>query len=185
MSPLEKFAERYIPLYGARWRMRAGLDARLRYDAPRMLDCGEMCVNDALNYLFGKQQGVDVTALNNAVDDSQKVLYNAEAYDFEKQLGKAFLPYMIQIAQENGFTLVLVRTKTLTYPELNTEPPGLRSYSASLAGYLNSQANVMYIDLSHDARFTPQHYTDSLHLNAEGKKLFTATLAEELKQRMK
>jgi hypothetical protein len=186
LSPAEKIAEQYLPIYSARWKMRDGLDARLRYAASAaMFDCAAPCVNDALNYIFGKQQGVDVTALNNAVDDSQKILYSAEAYDFEKQIDKSFVPYMIQLAQENNITLVFVRTKTLVYPKYSSEPSGLRSYSQALAEYLSGQEHVAFINLAHDERLVPAYYLTTLHFNAEGKQVFTKILAEELKKIMK
>lgn len=182
LSPAEKIAEQYLPLYSARWRVREGLDARLRYALPATAGCDEECVNDALNYIFGKQKGVDVTAINSAVDDSQKVLYNDEAYDFESEVGKSFLPYMIQLAQERDITLILVRAKTLAYPTYASEPPGLRRYNAALAEYLTRQEHVVFIDLGHDERIEPAHYLDLLHFNAEGKRRFSEILAEELKK---
>jgi len=184
LSPSEKIAEQYLPLYSARWKIRDGLDSRLRYAAPTAFDCATPCVDDALDLIFGKQQGVDVTALNNAVDDSQKILYNAEAYDFENQVQKSFLPYMIQLAQENNITLVFVRTKTLTYPEYKTEPVGLREYGQSLDKYLSKQDNIVYMDLGHDQRPEAKYYADPIHLNAEGKRIFTQILAEQLKKVM-
>lgn len=185
MSPAEKFAEQYLPLYSARWKMRDGLDSRLRYSAPAAFDCAIPCVNDALDLLFGKQQGVDVTALNNAVDDSQAILYTADAFNFEKQIDKSFLPYMIQLAKDNNFTLVFVRTKTLVYPTYDSEPSGLRSYSAALAEYLSKQDHTVFIDLGHDERLLPEYYLTTLHFNAKGKQLFTTILAQELKKFMK
>lgn len=185
MSPLEKFAEAYIPLYSARWRLREGLDTRLRYGLSDKLGIERERVNDALNYLFGKQQGLDATALNSAANDSPKILYNDQAYDFESQLEKSYLPHMIRLAQEHGFTLVFVRTKTQVYPDASAEPPGLRRYSAALADYLNAQENVLFLDLGHDPRLERKYYLTDLHFNAEGKQLFTKILAEELKKRWK
>ncbi len=185
MNPLEKFAERYVPLYSVRWRLREGLDARLRYGLAGRLGLRQERVNDALNYIFGKQQGLDFTALNSAADDSKQILYNDEAYDFERQLQKSYLPRMIQIAQQEGFTLVFVRTKTQAFPEASSEPPGLRRYSAALAEYLNAQENVVFIDLGHDSRLERKYYLTELHFNEQGKQLFTKILAEELKKRMR
>ncbi|MDD2922607.1 MAG: SGNH/GDSL hydrolase family protein [Anaerolineales bacterium] len=185
MSPAEKIAERYFPLYSARWEIRIRLDGRLRYGAASaLLNCPQPCADEALNSIFGKQ-GVDVVALNRAVEDSQQTLYTSAAMNFEKQIDKSFLPAMIRLAQENNVALIFVRTKTLTYPEYDSEPPALRAYIQSLKEYLSRQNGAAFLDLAHDKRIERAYFSDNLHFNAEGKTAFTQILADELKALVK
>lgn len=181
MSPVEKLAEQYFPLYSARWEVRKRLDARLRYGmSSALLNCPEPCADDALNSIFGKQ-GVDIVALNRAVEDSQQSLYTPAALDFEDQVDKSFLPAIIQKSKDNNITLIFVRTKTLVYPEYASEPSALRNYIQALGAYLAKQDHVVFLDLAHDERIKVEYFSDLLHFNAEGKTAFTKLFAEELK----
>jgi hypothetical protein len=184
MKPLERMAEQYFPLYSARWEIRAGLDSRLRYVAPSMfLGCSQGCTDDAMNSIFGRER-VDVTALNQAVEDSGQTLYNPEAMDFERQVGRSFLPAMIQLAKEYDIKLIFVRTKTLLYPEYASEPFALRGYIKSLEEYIIDNG-AFYLDYAHDERLKNTYFFDSLHFNEEGKQAFTKILAEDLEPFLK
>ncbi|MDD2921687.1 MAG: hypothetical protein PHQ36_05310 [Anaerolineales bacterium] len=181
MNTAEKIAEQYLPIYGARWDIRSEIDSNVRYKAPAaLLNCSAECADEALNSIFGKQD-VGAAALSQAVED----IYSPEFMNFEKQNGKSFLPPMIQLAQENGITLIFVRTKSLTYPEYASEPPALRAYGNLLKAYLSRQDNVRYLDLSHDYRILAAYFSDEVHLNAKGREVFTQSLANELKAILK
>jgi lysophospholipase L1-like esterase len=185
MSPLEKLAEQYFPLYSARWELRTRLDERMRYSPSSMfLNCSKPCTDEALNSIFGKQ-GVDVVALNRAIADSQQTLYTSAALNFENQIDKSFLPAIILMAQENNIELIFVRTKTLTYFEPAYEPPALRAYVESLDQYLSKQDHVYFLDLAHDERIKHEYFSDTVHFNEKGKDAFTKILADELMLRMK
>ena len=185
MNPIEKLAEQYFPLYSARWEMRDGLDSRIRYTAASMfINCPASCTDDALNSVFGKQ-GVDIVALNRAVTDSQQTLYTAKALNFKEQIDESFLPAMIQLAHKNNVTLIFVRTKTLIYPEYKSETPALSNYINLLNTYLSGYDNIILLDLAHDERIEASYFSDLLHLNAEGKEIFTQILADELKLRLR
>ncbi len=54
MNPAEKFLEQYLPLYGMRWEIRAGLDRRLRYTIPSLMRCPKECADDAVRSIFGR-----------------------------------------------------------------------------------------------------------------------------------
>jgi hypothetical protein len=179
MSPAEKLAQQYLPLYSVRWKMRESMDVDLRYTLPlSLLNCPAECTDNAMNVTFGRQV-MDAIALQQAVYDSG-VLYAPENLNFEKQIDKSFLPAMIHVAQENNITLIFVRMKNLTYPDYASETPALRAYIKSLKTYLAEQDNVNYIDLAHDERILNSYFEDLLHLNAEGREAFTKILAGEL-----
>jgi hypothetical protein len=181
MTPAEKLAEQYLPLYSTRWELRTGLDERVRYGPSSMLlNCSKPCTDEALNSIFGKQ-GVDVVALNRAIADSQQSLYTSSALNFENQIDRSFLPAIIHLAQENNIKLIFVRTKTLTYFERAYEPPALRAYIESLSEYLSKQDRVYFLDLAHDERLKSEYFADAVHFNETGKTAFTKILADELR----
>jgi hypothetical protein len=185
MSPLEKLAEQYLPLYAARWEIRERLDSRIRYTVPSvLLNCPIDCVDGATNSVFGRER-VDVVALNQAIEDAGSLLYSPEAMDFNRQINRSFLPAMIQLAQENGIKLIFVRTRTLIYPKYAVEPLALRNYIISLGQYLSGQKNVYFLDFAYDVRIKDLYFFDSLHFNAEGNRAFTKILADELKPLLK
>jgi len=49
----------------------------------------------------------------------------------------------------------------------------------SLEIYLE-EWGVPLLDFSHDERLKPEHFTDILHMNAEGREIFTRILVEAL-----
>lgn len=184
MSPLEQLAEQYFPLYSARLKLRDGLDQRVRYMAPAMLlNCSVECTDAAINSIFGKER-VDAVALNQAVDDAGQTLYAPAVMDFNSQVDRSFLPAMLQLAKENGLTLIFVRTKTLTFPEYASEPSALRNYIQFLNSYV-TQRGAYFLDFAHDASIKDAYFMDTLHFNAEGKIVFTQILAKELEALLK
>lgn len=176
MSPLEKFAAKYIPLYSARLEMREELDNLLRYKIPFALTgCDRACVDDAVEAMFGRE--VNPSALNQMMEDAALTLYAPQEMDFEKQAGGSFLPYMIDLAQANNITLVFVRTKIN-----GSEPSELAGYNLALDSYLSGHDNVVLLDYSVDPRIVPDDYVDSLHMNATGREKFSKILAEDFRE---
>jgi hypothetical protein len=185
MNPAEKIADQYFPLYSARWLIREGLNRRLRYFPPAaLLGCGQTCADDAFNAVLKKEALSNIGASARGVYDVN-LLYSRAALDFESQMDQSFLPAMIELARKNDVTLIFVRMKNMDYPTAAHETPALRNYIQALSAYLSAQADVRYLDLSHDERILPAHFTDGSHFNAEGQKTFTLILAEELKRIIK
>ena len=179
-TPLDRFAEQYLPLYSARWQIRAGLDRSIRYTVPSvLLDCSIGCIDTAMDSVFGEGE-VDVAALNRAVEEAEESLYEPAMMNFEGQLDQSFLPTMLQLANDNDITLIFIRTKTLTYPELASEPAELQLYITSLENHIKAHG-ALYIDFAHDERIKEFYFYDVKHLTEEGKAAFTPMLAEELK----
>lgn len=172
MSPLEKFAQAYIPLYTARVEIRKDLDDALRYlPTALLLNCDRACTDDAVSSIFGRE--VDPIALNLAQEDAAKTLFAKEELNFGKQAGSSFLPPMIELAQKNGAALVFVRTKVFG-PE-----PEMSAYRNALGAYLSAQEGVYLLDYREDPRVLETYYVDSLHMNATGKREFTEILADD------
>jgi lysophospholipase L1-like esterase len=100
--------------------------------------------------------------------------------DFELQLPRSFLPEIVRLCKENGIQLILVRMKTLNFPVVETEPRALSEYISDLRAYLD-QNDVVLLDFSHDVRLTSAHFLDAVHMNAEGRAVFTPMLADALR----
>lgn len=175
MSPLERFMQRYIPVYSARLEIRTDMDNMLRYKPTSMvLNCDRTCTDNAVGSIFGRE--VDPIALSQMLEDAAKTLYDPKEMDFEKQLGTSLLPYIIELAKKNDVSLVFVRTKVF-----GPNPAALNEYSEALDRYLSGHHGVFLLDFSHDTRITQIHYVDSLHPNQFGKREFTKMLADEFK----
>lgn len=175
MNPFEKFAEQYIPIYTTRVKIREDLDNALRYPAASILaGCNRECTDNAVGSIFGRE--VDPVALNLAQEDAAKTLYASEEMDFESQIETSLLPHIIELAQKNNTTLILVRTKVY-----GPETKELAKYTLLLDNYLAQQESVILLDFANDPRVLESYYIDSLHMNANGRREFTIMLAEEIK----
>lgn len=179
MSPIEQFAQKYIPVYSARLEIRQDLDHLIRYTPTSILaGCDRACTDDAVSSIFGRE--VDPIALDQLMEDAASTLYAPQEMNFDKQVNDSFLPYMIQLAQKNNINLIFVRTKVN-----GNEPLALERYAKSLNAYLKDQKNVYLVDFTHDPRILPEYFVDSLHMNAHGKQVFTTFLADEFKKIIK
>lgn len=176
MNPLEIAAEKYLPLYVFRSDLRNEIDASIRYFAPPHFGCDENCTDFALGEIFS---GADLEpkALVDAVGAAESLLYTDEQMNFDAQVDKSYLPDMISIANENDIKLVFVRIKVESAFE---DTPNHENYLNSLSQYLK-QPNVFLLDYGSDPRITDDLLRDPLHLNEDGKTVFTHLLAEGLK----
>lgn len=179
MNPLEKGAEAWFPPYGSRWNIRQGIDSRLRYTLPAsQLGCDKACMDNAMEVVFG-QENMDLNFLSDALAAADDYLYSRVALNFDAQVGQSFLPDLIQIAKESGIQLVLVRMRILRFAAPGSEPPGLRAYNEGLTRYL-ADNGVIYLDFSDETRLTRDDFADPLHMNENGRAIFTPLLAEGL-----
>lgn len=178
MNPLEKWADQYLPLYISRLRIRETLDYYLRYSIPALLGCDATCTDNATLQVF-QENNIDEKLLVDAVATAESYLYTSERLDFQGQVDKSFLPDIIQLARENGVTLILARTKNLFYPDAASEPLSLRAYIRDFKAYA-AENGVTVLDFAHDERLTPDLFYDPLHFTEEGARVFTSLLAEAL-----
>jgi hypothetical protein len=172
MNPLEVMAEKYFPLYVARTDIRKGIDSKIRYFAPAVTGCNVDCTDYALGEVF---MGADLEpgALMDAVGAAESYLYTFDQFDFERQVGRSYLPEMVQIANENNIKLVLVRIKV----ETHGRDPKLETYMNSLKNYVHEN-NVFLLDYGNDPRLTHDLFSDPMHLNPEGEIIFTQMVAD-------
>ncbi len=184
MNPLEKLAERYLPIYGLRWRIREGIDSRLRYTLPSaLLGCDQPCMDLAMEVVFGSLN-IDVKFLNETIASADDYLYHRGALNFDKQVDRSLLPELIAICKQNNIQLVLVRMRIMRFTRPGSEPAALRDYGEKLAAYL--QANgVIYLDYSDNPVLTPNLFADPVHLTEEGKAIFTEMFGNDLEPLLK
>ncbi len=173
MSPLEKFAEAYIPAYSARWQMREQIEETLRARPAALAGCNADCVNSALAKVFN-QSNTNVLELNQAISAADENLYTRRKLDFNARVDESFLPEIIKLANQKNMRLIFVRIKTMQF----TGPfPALDAYMSSLQTYAEKH-NAILLDFGKDPRLTPPLFMDVLHLNENGKMVFTNILAE-------
>ena len=173
MTPLEKFAQKYIPLYTAREEIRQDMDNALRYlPTALLLNCDRPCTDDAVSSIFGRE--VDPVALNLAQEDAAKTLYAEAELSFEDQIDSSLLLPMIELAQKNGVKLIFVRSRVYG-PE-----PEMSAYRNSLDTFLTGREGVYLLNYWNDPRIFESYYVDSLHMNSLGMEKFTEIFMREL-----
>ncbi len=183
MNPLEYGAEKYLPLYGARVDIRLEVDAFVRYALPARLGCDVKCIDGGFYRLFAGAN-LEPGQLQAAIASADQYLYDPSRLDFKSQASDSFLPEMIRLARESGIQLILVRLKSQRAASDNAERLALKGYIGDLSDYL-AQSNAPFLDYGEDPRLKPEHYIDSVHLNAEGRAKFTQILADGLIEALK
>ncbi len=179
MNILEKWADQYFPPFSGRLVVRQTFNERARTFLPQTLaGCDVDCADAALSPVFFRR-GFENQLLKRAVSSAEDYLYSPDKLDFEAQLPLSFLPEIVRLCRENDIQLILVRMKTLRYPNQATEPRTLSEYISDLRAYLD-QNDVVLLDFSHDERLTPEHFLDAVHMNAQGRAVFTPMLADAL-----
>jgi hypothetical protein len=176
MNPMERFAESYIPIYTARWQIREEIESRVRYTPARIAGCDSDCTDESLSYIFG-DDNMSAQGLNEAIASADGELYTSHNLNFANQVDKSFLPELIRLSRENNIQLVLIRIKTLQFPQ---PFPDLDRYMNDLKTYAKSN-DVTVLDFADDPRLPADLYMDILHLNDQGRVIFTDILAETLR----
>jgi hypothetical protein len=183
MSFLEKFMEARLPLFGSRWTIRKGVDYYIRYPLARtLLDCDNACTDQAMEVVF-EQSNLDQIFLSEALNVADDYLYKRKTLNFEEQIDTSFLPEIIRLSKENNIQLVLVRMPILRFNDPGMQPPELDEYIQNLSAYLTAN-QIPFLDF--DQKNMPvEYFTDTLHLNEQGKMFFTQELAKALKSLIK
>jgi hypothetical protein len=184
MNPLEKVAERYLPLYGSRWNVREGIDSRIRYTLPQAaLGCEKPCMDNAMEATFGALN-IDLTFLSDAIAAADDYLYSRQALDFDDQIEDSFLPEIIRLCKEKNIQLVLVRMRILRFERPGSEPPALRAYGEKLRQYLEANG-VTYLDYSGESLLGNAYFDDPVHMNKAGQAFFTQMFGDDLEEALR
>jgi len=181
MSPLELFAERYLPPFNYRWKIRANIDRYIRYSLPNMLlGCSADCTDQAMQVVFG-DDNLEPKILSNAIDAADDYLYTRKALDFKNQIDISFLPEIIRLCEEHHIQLIAVHMKTLHVSNDPSVVQAVDLYNTNLAEYFHGH-DVIYLDYSKDTQLPDKLFLDSLHLNDEGRRVFTTMLGNALEK---
>lgn len=181
MNSLEIWSQGHFPLYSARDQIRQKIDSRIRYTLPGWLACNRSCTDDSMYNLFTSAD-LEPGQLRNAVAAAEGYLYTPSQLNFNRQVERSFLPEIIRLTKEQGIQLILVRLKNQTTG--NYETSAVREYIHDLSEYLENQ-KVIFLDYGRDPRLSHEYFGDGLHLNSEGRVLFTNILAEGLNEVLK
>jgi hypothetical protein len=183
MTPLEKWALTYFPLYSSRQKLTDRVDYYARNLLPAVfLSCKGDCLYRSNSIVF-HVDNVDPAFQEDALVADQEFLFAARAMDFDGQVDRSFLPEIIRLTRENNIHLILVHERTLLFPSAASEPKALQEYKRAMASYLQAN-NVSLLDFSYDPRLPEGYFADVLHMNETGKAAFTQLLAEALKPLM-
>ena len=117
--------------------------------------------------------------LQSRVTTVEQYLYTPSQLDFKKNVDQSFLPDIIRLTKEHGIQLIVVRLKPNTIRTIRLDTQAIKQYIDDLSDYLDKNG-VFFLDYGRDPRIESKYYRDTLHLNAEGKSLFTQILAEGL-----
>lgn len=178
MSPVEKLADQYLPIYGSRLSLREKLDYAIRYSLPAVFGCDTDCTDQANIEVF-RDNNLDQKLLIDAATSAESYLYTPDRLDFKQQLEQSYLPEIIKIARKNKIRLILVRTKHLNAASESSEPVALKNYIQALKVYA-AENNVVLLDFAYDNRLTNDLYYDDYHTTKAGMSVFTQILAEAL-----
>ncbi|MBI5935099.1 MAG: hypothetical protein HY867_15470 [Chloroflexi bacterium] len=180
MNPLEKAALSYLPLYRKGQQFKERTDGRVRNLIPGVLfSCDADCVARADATVY-HVENLRPEFVHEALAGDEDFLFTRAAMDFDALIEQSFLPEIIRVARENNVQLILVHERTQIFPSVEAEPKALRIYKQKLAAYLE-QNDIPLVDFSYDPRLPKSYFVDILHMNAEGKALFTQLLAEALR----
>lgn len=184
MGIVEKWAQGYIPLYGARGHVRKEVESWIRYTIPgRLFDCDQDCVEGHISKVF-TTQNLEPGQLRDAVASAEQYLYTPARTDFAGQVDRSFLPEIIRLTREQGIQLVVIRMKSETKGKGNSDPAGIRQYISDLTEYLEANG-VIFLDYGRDPRFTHEYFKDPIHLNSKGELLFTQVIADGITDALK
>lgn len=183
MNPLDRLADQYVPLYGARVQARKELDGLVRYAVPGWMGCDPTCTDSAMRDTFGAAD-LEPGQLRDAVAAAERYLYTPSQLDFPAQVDQSYLPEMIRLTKAHDIQLIIVRIKTRASGMGDIESQALKNYISDLSAYLNEN-HVPFLDFGTDLRLKNEYFMDSIHLNEEGKKVFTQILGDALRQVLK
>lgn len=180
MNPLEKAADEYVPIYGARVQIRQAIDRRIRYTIPGWFGCDVNCTDASLYDIF-TAANFEQGQLQNAIAAAEDYLFTSSQLNFKRQVDQSYIPEMIRLSKENSIPLVLVRLKSQGIGRSDAETAAIKFYMNDMAEYLQDN-DVLFLDYGTDPRLKNEYYKDNLHLDPNGQQIFTQILAEGLSE---
>ena len=175
LDPVEGYLDSHFPFFGERQTLKDKVDNRLKYTLPRLFqNCAKPCLDKALDAVFDEKNMLPLMLQQNAINLGR---WSVDEWDFNALVEKSFIPDMIQITREKRIKLIFVRGKNDRVMTLEDESPDMRKYFQDMADYLKKEG-VPLLDIAHDPALTLEMFLDDMHLNPQGKLVFTRLVAE-------
>jgi len=172
INPVEAYLDGRFPLFGERQSLKDKIDNRLKYTLPQLFQmCDKTCLGEALDAVFAKK-----IILAQNIPNSE--IWKSRDWDFNALVEKSFIPDIIQLTHEKGIELILVREKNVKVMTIRDESPEMRKYFQEMADYLKKEG-VPLLDFAHDLALTLDMFLDEMHLNPQGRLVFTNLVAEK------
>ncbi|MDO9694402.1 MAG: hypothetical protein Q7W56_06695 [Candidatus Latescibacteria bacterium] len=175
LDPVEGYLDSHYPLFGERQTLKDKIDNRLKYTLPQLFqNCAKPCLDKALDAVFDEKNMLPNVLQQNAINLGR---WSSNEWDFNALVEKSFIPDMIQITREKGIKLIFVREKNARVMTLEDESKDMRKYFQDISDYLKKEG-VPLLDFAHNSALTLEMFLDEMHLNPQGRLVFTRLVAE-------
>ncbi len=175
LDPVEGYLDSHYPLFGERQTLKDKIENRLKYTLSYLLqNCAKPCLDKALDTVFDEKNMLSNVLQQNVFNLDR---WSGKEWNFNALVQKSFMPDMIQITREKGIKLIFVREKNARVMTLEDESSDMRKYFQDMADYLKKEG-VPLLDFAHDSALTLEMFLDEMHLNPQGRLVFTRLVAE-------
>ncbi|MEZ4885284.1 MAG: hypothetical protein R3E32_11200 [Chitinophagales bacterium] len=159
-----------LPIYVKKHLVNKKITETLKKTTSKLTHSKSKRLEDALDKSFDETQMIEeiITAQQLEAAKARK----QELFDFNDQVNRSYLPHIIQLTQENGIQLILVRTKRRRDVLGQAQPPELLQYIEDLRAYLKKN-KIPLLDYTNDNRLTLKMYAEGDHLSESGMNEFT------------
>ncbi len=178
-DPIRRLLARSWPLYSVRDSAATAVDrfVRDRIVGPLLRIAPGQA---GLHYWLALSDGRMDPALLTAYQQREEDQRDTTSLDFDAQVGKSYLPEMVETARAAGVTLVLVRIRTRRDARGIPMPGRNRRFGARLGEWCAGRG-VPLIDHRNDEALTPDLFGYGDHLTKRGAQFFTERLCDEIR----
>jgi hypothetical protein len=178
LSPMSRFFAQCSPLYQQKSRLNPRIQQTVKSFAASILPGKKNPTPDAAIENLFDEKNMDNRLLT-ARQLAAESVADENQYDFDKQVQKSFLPYLIEEADKYHVKLVFVRMKRCRDVVPGQQPEALVRYIEKLKTYLNEKG-CSFIDFTNDPRITEDLYGAGDHFSDHGMKSFTPMLVDAM-----
>jgi hypothetical protein len=183
LSQVDRFLLRFLPLYAERANIQNWVNSWLQpLLSGSIARCDETCIEDAKASVFAFER-LNPEVYSHDVEATETQLYTLDKLLFNRQYPNSFLPDIITLCKWYRVDLVLVRLGTTRFADKADEPFLLQNYLRELASKME-QEGVTFLEWDYNA-VPLSGYRDSVHLNPEGRDIYTNLLTQQLQQILK
>jgi hypothetical protein len=178
LSPTSRFFAQWCPLYQQKNRLNPRFQQAVKSFTASLLPGQKNPSPDAAIENLFDEKNMDNRLLTVRQLAAESVS-DVSQYDFDKQVQKSFLPYMIEEADKYHVKLVFVRMKRRRDVVPGQQPEALVQYNEKLKRYLNEKG-CYFVDFTDDPRITENLYDVGDHFSKHGMQVFTPMLVDAM-----